>query len=277
MPEHVASISYGKDSMAMLEIMHRQGRPPERIITAQVWFDRGIPGDYPELAEFKDRMDAWIKARYGIEVEHFDSGTTYVEQFYRVVQRNTKHKGCIYGWPTLRGPWCNKELKIRALDKAHKASEGCIECIGIAADEPERIARHGAKPNIRMPLVEAGITEPEAYKMCEELGCLAPTYQTGARDGCWFCHNQGNDQLRRLFRDYPELWERLLPMDDDSPVKFKPNGCTLRDYDTRFRAEREGLVLPTDVWDWGLVCPEKAAKRKRIAEIKKMMKRPKSK
>ena len=90
-----------------------------------------------------------------------------------------------------------------------------------------------------MPLVEAGITEPEAYKMCEELGCLAPTYQTGARDGCWFCHNQGVDQLRRLFRDYPELWARLLPLDDDSPTKFKPNGCTLRDYDARFKAERE--------------------------------------
>ena len=48
------------------------------------------------------------------------------------------------------------------------------------------------------------------FGYCQYKGILAPTYETGCRDGCWMCHNQGVNQLRQLRHDYPHLWALLL-------------------------------------------------------------------
>lgn len=119
-----------------------------------------------------------------------------------------------------------------------------MQYLGIAADEPERIKRH-SRPGIILPLVDIGWDEAYSRKWCEENDLLSPIYTNAARGGCWFCHNQGVDQLRLLRKQYPELWEILLRWDWDSPVTFKPDGRTVHDYDLRFYAEDLGLV-PTD-------------------------------
>ena len=128
-----------------------------------------------------------------------------------------------------------------------------MQYIGIAADEPERIARHIGKPGVKLPLVEAGWTEAMCREWCEENGLLSPIYTTATRGGCWFCHNQGVDQLRLLRRDYPEYWALLLKWDLDSPTTFKPDGHTVHDYEERFRLEDQGLIRADDRWYWGYI------------------------
>lgn len=120
-----------------------------------------------------------------------------------------------------------------------------VQYLGIAADEPERIKRH-TKPGFAMPLVEAGWTEAYCRAWCEEHGMLSPIYTTATRGGCWFCHNQGVEQLRLLRRNYPEYWEILLRWDSDSPVSFHPDGHTVHDFDRRFAAEESGKINPND-------------------------------
>lgn len=63
-------------------------------------------------------------------------------------------------------------------------------------------------------------------------------YILGGRErlGCWFCHNQRVGELKRLYYDYPELWDKLAKLDRDSPVTFKP-GKTLADFGRRFSLE----------------------------------------
>ena len=119
-----------------------------------------------------------------------------------------------------------------------------VQYLGIAADEPERIARH-TKPGVVLPLVLAGWDEAFCRQLCKELDLLSPIYTDSARGGCWFCHNQGIDQLRLLRRNYPDLWALLLKWDKDSPVSFHPDGHTVHHFDLRFQAEDEGRV-PTD-------------------------------
>ena len=72
---------------------------------------------------------------------------------------------------------------------------------------------------------------------CRNNDLLNPTYQSSLRDGCWFCHNQGLEQLRKLRKHYPQLWERLLYLDFHSPVSFKPNGISVFDLEHRFAIE----------------------------------------
>lgn len=127
-----------------------------------------------------------------------------------------------------------------------------MQYLGIAADEPERIARH-QKPGFKMPLVEIGWDEAFCRQICEENDLLSPIYTTSARGGCWFCHNQGVDQLRLLRKDYPDLWALLLKWDKDSPTTFKPDGHTVHDYDLRFQMEDEGKAPADRRFRWKML------------------------
>ena len=159
---------------------------------------------------------------------------------------------------------------------AQGAKKNIVQYLGIAADEPERIARH-QKPGFKLPLVEIGWEESYCRKWCEQNGLLSPIYTTATRGGCWFCHNQGIDQLRLLRQTYLDLWSLLLKWDRDSPTTFKADGHTVHDFDLRFHAEDLGLV-PTDrTFRWKMLDESvvNACKRDSIrARIMKMLEQP---
>ncbi len=309
MTQHILSLSYGKDSIACLEACKQLGYPIDRVIHAEVWATDTIPADLPPMVEFKAKADRIIKERYGLTVEHVAATKrereklSYEKQFYTMRRNKRIGEDCIYGFPMVRGAWCNARLKMQPLNAIRKndvsevllpnskekicqeicggndiwisdetipvvqqrtksestgfcksslaqgADTNIVQYLGIAADEPERIERH-TRPGIVLPLVDIGWDEAYCRKWCEENDLLSPIYTNAARGGCWFCHNQGIDQLRLLRRDYPELWELLLKWDWDSPVTFKPDGRTVHDYELRFYAEELGLVPADRKFRW---------------------------
>lgn len=240
--EHILSLSYGKDSLACLGAIEKLGLPLDRIIHAEIWATDTIPADLPPMVEFKAKADKIIKERYKIDVEHISADTNYQEVFYRIIKsEKSKHKGEIYGFPTINGIWCNNLLKTSALSKINK---NCIAYIGIAIDEPKRFKILNELK--KSPLVAANWTEKMCYDWCLRNDLLSPIYETTMRGGCWFCHNQSVEQLRLLRKNYPDLWELLLKWDNDSPVTFKADGRTVHDFDKRFALEDEGILLPND-------------------------------
>lgn len=243
-PEHILSLSYGKDSLACLGAIEQLGWPLDRIVHAEVWATDTIPADLPPMVEFKAKADKIIKERWGIEVEHIRANRSYQDVFY-TQRKSGKAKGEIHGFPMQRGAWCNDRLKTRSLDAVKR---NAISLIGIAADEPNRFSM--LTKTRRSPLVEAGWTESDCRRWCEENGLLSPIYTTETRGGCWFCHNQGVAQLRRLRKNYPEYWALMLKWDDDSPVAFHADGHTVHDYDARFAMEDAGIVSPDEPWKW---------------------------
>lgn len=246
--QHILSLSYRKDSLACLGAIEQLGLPLDRIVHAEVWATDTIHADLPEMVEFKAKADKIIKERYGIEVEHIRSKVSYEEQFYKSRYNKKKEIDCIYGFPCVRGVWCNDRLKTGLLNKINK---GNICYIGIACDEPNRF--HNLTDEKRSPLVEAGWTEKMCRKWCEENDLLSPIYTQSARGGCWFCHNQGVEQLRMLRKNHPDLWALLLKWDIDSPVLFKPDGHTVHDFDKRFQLEDEMLIVPDAPFRWKML------------------------
>ena len=248
--QYIASLSYGKDSIAMLEVIKQHNMPLDRIVHVEIMATNTIPADLPPMMEFKTKADKIIKERYGIEVEHLRAQKSYEEYFYSIIgsckiNSKSKHAGKIYGFPTVRAPWCNSGLKVGVLKKAERS--GSVKYIGIAADEPNRF--HNLTELKRSPLVEYGVTEAEARKICEDLDLLSPIYTQATRGGCWFCHNQGVQQLRLLRKQYPEYWALMLKWDTDSPLTFHADGHTVHDFDRRFQLEDEGF-LDDDLFRW---------------------------
>ena len=136
-----------------------------------------------------------------------------------------------------------------------RGGKNIVQYIGIAADEPNRF--HSLSDTKKSPLVELGWDEAYCRKWCEENDLLSPIYTTATRGGCWFCHNQGVQQLRLLRRNYPEYWALMLKWDADSPVTFKPDGHTVHDFDRRFQLEDEGFICADDkLFRWSMLDEE---------------------
>ena len=92
----MARISYGKDSLKMLDVIKSRGLPLDRITTTDVWATESIPANLPPMQAFKDRMDQKIWDLYRIEVEHFcslnpdGSKRTYEQMFYHIPKRRSQ-------------------------------------------------------------------------------------------------------------------------------------------------------------------------------------------
>lgn len=246
--ERILSLSYGKDSLACIGACELLGWRIDRIIHAEVWATDTIPADLPPMVEFKAKADKIIKERWGIEVEHIRSKWCYESYFYRSRGNKAKYAGRINGFPMQMRNWCVGRLKTEVLGSIDKSG---ISYIGIAVDEPNRF--HSLSERKLSPLVEAGWTEAMCREWCEKNDLLSPIYTTATRGGCWFCHNQGVEQLRLLRANYPELWALLLKWDKDSPVSFKPDGHTVHDYDERFRLEDEKFLDPNGTFRWKML------------------------
>ena len=57
--QHIARISYGKDSLKMLDVIWTRGLPLDRITTTDVWATDTISANLPPMDAFKARMDKY--------------------------------------------------------------------------------------------------------------------------------------------------------------------------------------------------------------------------
>lgn len=250
--EYIASLSYGKDSLYMLEIIHKLHLPIDRIIHAEIMATETIPADLPQMMDFKKKADKIIFEKYGIQVEHIEPAYSYEERFYKKrLAKRTKPEnyGKIYGFPLVRGAWCNRDLKMNVLGKFRKPH--IIQYVGYAVDEKKKERQEKIKAyqdgigecGFIYPLVDCKVTENECFEWCKENDLLPPIYTTATRGGCWFCHNASLPNLFDLKTNHPKLWGLMLKWDIDSPVKFRTDGTTIHDLDIRFEA---GFVYKKD-------------------------------
>lgn len=179
--QHILSLSYGKDSLACLGAIKELDWQLDRIVHAEIWATEDIPADLPPMIEFKAKADKIIEEKYGIKVEHIKANQCYNDVFYKVLGEGGKSKyaGKIYGFPMVRGSWCNSHLKMSVFEKFERTD--IVQYIGIAADEPNRF--HNLNNQKRSPLVEAGWNEAECRRWCEENDLLSPIYTTSTRGG----------------------------------------------------------------------------------------------
>lgn len=238
--KYIASCSFGKDSLAAIIARMEHGEPIDRALYARIMFDDETSAELPEHEEFiYNKGIPFLEREYGIKTDIVQSNRTYCDCFYRLYHSGKK-TGEVWGFPTLFVPWCNSQLKVNPVEKYHKRCGEYISIVGIASDEPKRIVRARKKGQI-LPLVDYEITEAMAFDICCKAGVLSPAYDGQRRRlGCWFCHNQRKSELRRLHKEYPQLWGKLMRLDADSPFKFRPD-ATLHDIDDRFTWEDRQL------------------------------------
>ena len=135
---------------------------------------------------------------------------------------------------------------IHAYYKQFKDYE-IVQYVGIASDEPKRLARLSQKGKIsKISLLDKyGYTEEMAKIKCLEYGLLSPIYRGGQRGGCWFCPNVKINDFAKFKLTHPELWEELLKLSKTPNLcsyGFK-YGKTVQEIDERLDAINSQLKL----------------------------------
>ena len=96
-----------------------------------------------------------------------------------------------------------------------------IEYVGLAYDEQYRLAREINK-NKRHPLVDWKWTESDALKYCYDKGFdWDGLYKIFDRVSCWCCPLQSLHDLKGLWKNFPDLWNELLKLDEQTWRRFR--------------------------------------------------------
>ena len=141
-PKYVASCSGGKDSVATLLLAAQHNEPLDEAVFSEVMFDKDTSGEVPEHRDFiYDRLKPFCEKELGIKFTILHADKTYDEVFHHVITRGP-HKGEVRGFAWAGMCAVNRDCKIPPVRKYNTAlSPDTVSYVGIAQDEPKRLAR----------------------------------------------------------------------------------------------------------------------------------------
>lgn len=236
MDYHIASVSWGKDSLYMLLRLLKEGLPLKEV----AFYDTGI--EFQAIYDTRDRVLPLLAAR-GIQYrELYPSRPFLYDMLEKPVNgKNGFHIG--YSWCGGRARWgtAGKQQALDANAKKYRDQGYTVfQYIGIAADEPKRLER--LPPQKIAPLALWGVSEAECLQGCYNSGFEwlengYRLYDLLDRVSCWCCANKNLKELRNIYIYYPEYWERLKEIQRRTDRPMKGSGKSVFDLEKRFAAE----------------------------------------
>ena len=229
--KHIVSFSGGKDSTAMLLMMIEKGMQIDDV----VFCDTGA--EFPQMYEHIKRVEDFIGMPITVVKAEHDYFFYLTEYEITRGKRKGEHG---YGHPDFRNRWCTAGLKRNPIKKYLRQFKDVeiIEYHGIAKDEEHRTSNNKSdKRNIKYPLVDWGITETQALQYCYDKGFdFGGLYKQFSRVSCWCCPLSRIGELRTLYHEYPELWEKLKLVDGKSYRRFRSD-YSVQQLEDKFNSE----------------------------------------
>jgi 3'-phosphoadenosine 5'-phosphosulfate sulfotransferase (PAPS reductase)/FAD synthetase len=235
--KHIASCSFGKDSLATILLALEHGEPLDEAVYCEVMFDKRTSGEVPEHRTFIYETALPRLEQLGVPVRVLRSDKTYLDLFAGAITRGPK-KGLRRGFPLCGHCYVQRDCKLRPIRRYNRTlTPDTVQYVGIASDEPVRLRRlQGDQVSL---LEKYHYTEEDAKQLCQTAGLLSPVYAFTDRGGCWFCPNAKRKELRHLYDHHPELWAKMLELQAmPGKVSEKFNRTErFSDIDTAFRKE----------------------------------------
>lgn len=233
--KHIASVSFGKDSLAMLLLLIEKGYPLDEVI----FYDTGM--EFQAIYDIRDKVVPMLKAN-GIKYTELSSEKTFEYWMFEhpVKKRGSKeiHKHG-YSWCGGTCRWGTAQ-KTATIEKYFKSQgyKDVAQYIGIAVDEPDRLARGGQ--NKLYPLAEWGMTEADCLRHCYERGFFweedgVRLYDVLKRVSCWCCRNKNLKELENIYNHLPKYWGKLKDMQSRLTEPMKGEGKSVFDLEKRFK------------------------------------------
>lgn len=233
--KYTASVSFGKDSLAMLLILIEEKYPLDEVF----FYNTGM--EFQAIYDIRDKVKEILKQHNITFTEIKPSYDFEWKMFEKPVNgKNGFHYG--YSWCGEKCRWGTRD-KIRTIEKTYK---GCMQYVGIAFDELNRIEKE-KRPNKIFPLVDRQMTEKDCLNYCYDHGFyweehtkngIVRLYDVLSRVSCWCCSNKNLKELENIYNYLPEYWEKLKYLQSRTNRPMKPNK-TVFDLEKIFKERKE--------------------------------------
>ena len=237
---HIAKLSGGRDSTAMVFYMLENNMPLDYIIFSDT------QQEFPEMYEYLDRVRVRLAA-YGkvITVLGHKRGDTFEDWVFGILRRG-RLKGHVRGLPnTIQKCYWQRESKSAPVDKWLKDNikDEHTLYIGYTYSERKRASKNTAT-NQKYPLIEAKMCEADVDILLKRIDLINPLYELFERTGCAMCPYQKIRGYWLIWLKYPLIWKwmteietRLMDIEDGGQPVINSQWnirYTLKELDSKF-------------------------------------------
>lgn len=230
-PTYWASVSGGKDSLYMLNII--LNNLDKYKLDGVIHFELEI--DFPFIKDVIDYMENKCKS-YGIPFIRIKPRVKWLDLYNK------------YGFPTGKARWCNSMYKLdckKQFDKLKNSlGYNTIYYIGYCYDEFSRYENR-KNPNEIYPLVNEHIIEDNVLLWAKHCELFNDFYKYNKRCGCMYCPLQDMKNSLYLRKYYPEQYFYMMKLAKETEYKVslklkKPFSVwsTNSKYNTNYRMTR---------------------------------------
>lgn len=229
--KYIASISFGKDSLAMLLKLIEEQKPLDEV----VFYDTGM--EFKCIYNLRNKILPLLEAHNIKYTELKPKDTFLYTMFEKPVKKRNGTIGKGYSWCGGRCRWGTTE-KLKAIEKHCK---GNYEYVGIAYDEQSRLSKE-RKGNKLFPLAEWKMTEKDCLDYCYKKGYnwnedSIELYNILDRVSCWCCCNKNLKELKNYYKYLPQYWNKLKELQSKTDRPMKYNKYTVFDLENKFKKE----------------------------------------
>ena len=239
--KYIASVSFGKDSLAMLLRLIEEKMPLDTV----VFYNTGM--EFESIYHIRDKMKPILKTN-GIEYVELHPEEPFLFAMFEKKIKYRKQPGYHYGYQWCGGPcrWGTHE-KLVAIKRYKKSLEDDVtDYVGIAFDESRRFEKAKVEGKT-LPLVQWKMKEQDCLQFCHTRGWSwvedgIELYDILDRVSCWCCANKNYKELENIYLHLPKYWQRLRNFQAkmDRPMKgfYKGEPRGVFELEERFKNKR---------------------------------------
>ena len=229
--KYIASVSFGKDSLAMLLKIIDLKLPIDEV----VFYDTGM--EFQAIYNLRNKILPLLQEN---NIKYTELHPRKPFLFTMLDKTVKKRDGTIskgYSWCGGRCRWGTTE-KLKEIEKYCK---GNYEYVGIAYDESNRLIKE-RKGHKLFPLADLKMTEKDCLQYCYEKGFNwqedgVELYEILDRVSCWCCSNKNLKELRNYWKYLPRYWEELKRLQSKTERPMKYNKYSVFDLEKKFEQE----------------------------------------
>ena len=207
--KYIASVSFGKDSLAMLLLLLEKQYQVDEVI----FYDTGM--EFQAIYNTRDRIKIMLE-EMNIKYTELKSTEPFL---YKMLEKPVnKRDGTLQKGYGLCGGKCRwgtteKNITISKYLK-EKYEQDYKEYIGIAADEIKRIEKERNEHKL-LPLVDWKVCEQDCLEYCYKKGYEwkengIRLYDVLDRVSCWCCANKNKKELENMRKYLPEYYLKYI-------------------------------------------------------------------
>jgi len=207
--KYVATISFGKDSTVMVDLLLKNNYPVDYII-----FNDTLD-EYQEMYEYKEKVAKYFKDRYNKDITVTKPKKSYEDYIFH---RKTKGEmiGKMIGLPNPTNQFCEwRGISKRDATEKFLKDNGIANYklyIGFTLDETNRVNRGDSK--FLYPLIDDfKMTERNCQEYLANQEMENPLYKHFSRTGCAKCQFKSDRDWFMTWKHHPNEWDKLKDLE----------------------------------------------------------------